>query len=154
VTELLTGVDLIAEQIRIAAGEAMSLRQEGITFRGHAIEFRINAEDPNDNFSPQTGEVETLRLPGGPGVRLDTHLYPGYEVPPYYDSLLAKLVVWGEDRDMALARSRRALAELEIGGVKTNVPFHRGMIDNEAFLNARVSTNLLDRVGPAAFVGS
>jgi acetyl-CoA carboxylase biotin carboxylase subunit len=152
VTEMLTGIDLIAEQIRIAAGEPLSLRQDAIRFRGHAIEFRINAEDPGDNFSPQTGEIESLQLPGGPGVRLDTHLYPGYEVPPFYDSLLGKLIVWGEDREMALARSRRALAELEIGGVRTNVPFHRGIIDNDAFLEARVSTNLLDRVGPAAFV--
>jgi acetyl-CoA carboxylase biotin carboxylase subunit len=152
VTEMLTGLDLIAEQIRIAAGEPLSLRQDAIRFRGHAIEFRINAEDPGDNFSPQTGEIESLQLPGGPGVRLDTHLYPGYEVPPFYDSLLGKLIVWGEDREMALARSRRALAELEIGGVRTNVPFHRGIIDNDAFLEARVSTNLLDRVGPAAFV--
>jgi acetyl-CoA carboxylase biotin carboxylase subunit len=154
VTEMLTGIDIIAEQVRIASGERLSLRQEGIAFRGHAIEFRINAEDPSDNFSPQTGEIETLVLPGGPGVRVDTHLYAGYEVPPYYDSLLAKLIVWGETREIALARSRRALAELEIGGIKTNIPFHRGIIDNDAFLEARVSTNLLDRVGPAAFVAS
>jgi acetyl-CoA carboxylase biotin carboxylase subunit len=154
VTEMLTGIDLITEQIRIAAGDRLSLRQEEIRFRGHAIEFRINAEDANDNFAPQAGEIESLNLPGGPGVRVDTHLYPGYEVPPYYDSLLAKLIVWGETRDVALARSRRALAEFEVGGVKTNIPFHRGIIDNDAFLDARVSTNLLDRVGPAAFVGS
>ena len=154
VTEMLTGIDLIAEQIRIASGERLSFGQEQIGFRGHAIEFRINAEDPNDNFSPQTGEIETLNLPGGPGVRVDTHLFPGYEVPPYYDSLLAKVIVWGETRDIALARARRALAELEIGGIKTNIPFHRGIIDNDAFLEARVSTNLLDRVGPAAFVAT
>jgi len=153
VTELLTGVDLIAEQIRTAAGDRLSLRQEDIRIRGHAIEFRINAEDPGDNFAPQAGEVESLQLPGGPGVRVDTHLYPGYEVPPFYDSLLAKLIVWGETRDIALARSRRALAEFEVGGLKTNIPFHRGIVDNDAFLDARVSTNLLDRVGPAAFVG-
>jgi acetyl-CoA carboxylase biotin carboxylase subunit len=144
----------VTEQIRVAAGEPLSLRQEEIVCRGHAIEFRINAEDPGDNFSPQTGEVERLVLPGGPGVRVDTHLYPGYEIPPFYDSLLAKLIVWGESREQALARSRRALAELEIAGVKTNVPFHRGIVDNDAFLEARVSTNLLDRVGPAAFVAS
>jgi acetyl-CoA carboxylase biotin carboxylase subunit len=154
VTEMVTGVDLIAEQIRVAAGDRLSVRQEDIAFRGHAIEFRINAEDPNDNFSPQTGVIETLNLPGGPGVRVDTHLFRGYEVPPYYDSLLGKLIVWGETREIALARSRRALAEFEIGGVSTNIPFHRGIIDNDVFLNARVSTNLLDRVGPAAFVGS
>jgi acetyl-CoA carboxylase biotin carboxylase subunit len=149
---MLTGVDLIAEQIRISAGERLSLRQEQIAFRGHAIEFRINAEDASDNFSPQTGVIEMLNLPGGPGVRVDTHLYAGYEVPPFYDSLLAKLIVWGETRDIALARSRRALAEFEIGGIKTNIPFHRGIIEHEAFIGARVSTNLLDRVGPAAFV--
>jgi acetyl-CoA carboxylase biotin carboxylase subunit len=154
VTEMITGLDLIAEQIRIAAGEPLSFRQEAIQFRGHAIEFRINAEDPGDNFSPLTCEIESLQLPGGPGVRIDTHLYPGYEVPPFYDSLLGKLIVWGDDREIALARSRRALGELEIVGVKTNVPFHRGIIDKAAFLEARVSTNLLDRVGPAAFVAS
>ena len=154
VTELLTGVDLITEQLRIAGGERLGLRQEEIRFRGHAIEFRINAEDASDNFSPQTGEIESLNLPGGPGVRVDTHLYRGYEVPPYYDSLLAKLIVWGETREIALARSRRALAEFEIGGIKTNIPFHRGIVDNDAFLAGKVSTNLLDRVGPAAFVGS
>jgi acetyl-CoA carboxylase biotin carboxylase subunit len=152
VTEMVTGVDLIAEQIRIASGERLSLRQEDVAFRGHAIEFRINAEDPGDNFTPQTGVIESLSLPGGPGVRVDTHLYAGYEVPPFYDSLLAKLIVWGDTREIALARSRRALAEFEIGGVTTNIGFHRGIIDNDAFLNARVSTNLLDRVGPGAFV--
>jgi acetyl-CoA carboxylase biotin carboxylase subunit len=149
---MLTGVDLIAEQIRAAAGERLSLRQEDVALRGHAIEFRINAEDPSDGFAPQTGVVERLQLPGGPGVRVDTHLYEGYEVPPFYDSLLAKLIVWGEDRQQAVARSRRALAEFTVDGVKTNLPFHRGIIDNAAFLDAEVSTNLLDRVGPAAFV--
>jgi acetyl-CoA carboxylase biotin carboxylase subunit len=152
VTEMLTGVDLISEQIRAAAGERLSLTQDQVQIRGHAIEFRINAEDPGDNFAPQTGVIEELLLPGGPGVRIDTHIYPGYEVPPYYDSLLAKLIVWGETREMALARSRRALGEFQVDGIKTNLPFHRGIIDNTAFVEAEVSTNLLDRVGPAAFV--
>jgi acetyl-CoA carboxylase biotin carboxylase subunit len=152
VTEMLTGVDLIAEQIRLAAGERLALRQQDVTLRGHAIEFRINAEDPDAGFAPQTGVVETLTLPSGPGVRVDTHLYPGYEVPPFYDSLLAKLIVWGQDREAALARSRRALAEFRIGGIKTNLPFHRGMVQHSAFIDAKVSTNLLDRVGPAAFL--
>jgi acetyl-CoA carboxylase biotin carboxylase subunit len=152
VTEMLTGVDLIAEQIRVAAGEPLALAQDLVEIRGHAIEFRINAEDPGDNFAPQTGVIDELLLPGGPGVRVDTHLYPGYEVPPFYDSLLAKLIVWGETRDIALARSRRALGEFQVGGLKTNLPFHRGIIDNAAFIEAEVSTNLLDRVGPAAFV--
>jgi len=152
ITEMLTGIDLITAQIRLASGEQLAMRQEGVQLRGHAIEFRINAEDPGDNFAPQTGTVEELQLPGGPGVRVDTHLYPGYEVPPYYDSLLAKLIVWGETREIALARSRRALAEFQVTGIKTNLPFHRGIIDNAAFLEGAVSTNLLDRVGPAAFV--
>jgi acetyl-CoA carboxylase biotin carboxylase subunit len=152
VTEMLTGVDLITEQIRLAAGEPLSIRQDEVALRGHAIEFRVNAEDPNDNFSPQTGVVEELNLPAGPGVRVDTHIFPGYEVPPFYDSLLAKLIVWGPDRPSAIARSRRALAEFHVDGVLTNLPFHRGIVTNDAFLNAEVSTNLLDRVGPGAFV--
>ncbi|HEY7522721.1 MAG TPA: acetyl-CoA carboxylase biotin carboxylase subunit [Candidatus Limnocylindrales bacterium] len=153
VTEMLTGIDLVAEQIRIAAGEPLTMTQEQLRLRGHAIEFRITAEDPHDNFTPQVGVVADVHLPDGAGVRVDTHLYPGYEVPPYYDSLLAKLVVWGEDRAEALARSRRALADLRIDGLKTNLPFHRAIVDNAAFVDAEVSTNLLDRVGPAAFVG-
>ena len=153
VTEMLTGLDLISEQIRLAAGEPLSLTQDQVELRGHAIEFRINAEDPGDNFAPQTGTISELVLPGGPGVRVDTHLFPGYEVPPYYDSLLGKLIVWGETREVALARSRRALAEFQVGGIKTNLPFHRGILDNAAFLAGEVSTNLLDRVGSAAFIG-
>ncbi len=113
VTEMLTGLDLISQQIRLAAGERLSFTQEQVRLNGHAIEFRINAEDPGDNFSPQTGVVDELLLPGGPGVRVDTHLYAGYEVPPFYDSLLAKLVVWGDTRPIALARARRALAEFK-----------------------------------------
>jgi acetyl-CoA carboxylase biotin carboxylase subunit len=152
VTEMLTGIDLIAEQIRLAAGEPLGIRQDDVELRGHAIEFRINAEDPDDGFAPQTGVVEALTLPAGPGVRVDTHLFPGYEIPPFYDSLLAKVIVWGADRPQALARARRALGELEIEGVKTNLPFHRGMVEHSAFVGAEVSTNLLDRVGPSAFV--
>ncbi|HET7636530.1 MAG TPA: acetyl-CoA carboxylase biotin carboxylase subunit [Candidatus Limnocylindria bacterium] len=152
VTETLSGIDLIVEQVRLAAGERLSLRQEQVQLRGHAIEFRINAEDPGADFAPQAGPIEELHLPAGPGVRVDTHLYPGYEVPPYYDSLLAKLIVWGEDRAQALARSRRALAEFHIGGITTNLAFHRGIIENAAFLDAEVSTNMLDRVGASAFI--
>jgi acetyl-CoA carboxylase, biotin carboxylase subunit len=152
VTEMLTGVDIVAEQIRLAAGEPLRMRQEDVAIRGHALEFRIAAEDAGDNFTPQTGIIEELRLPAGPGVRVDTHIYPGYEVPPFYDSLLAKVIVWGDDRTHALARARRALAEFHLAGVKSNIAFHRGIIDNDAFLGAAVSTNLLDRVGPAAFV--
>ena len=104
---MLTGIDLIAEQIRLAAGEPLGFSQEDVQLRGHAIEFRINAEDPGDNFAPQTGAGRALPRPGGPGVRVDTHLYAGYDVPPFYDSLLAKLIVWGPDRATALARAPR-----------------------------------------------
>jgi acetyl-CoA carboxylase, biotin carboxylase subunit len=152
-TEMITGIDLVTEQIRLAAGERLSRRQSEVAFSGHAIEFRINAEDPNDNFAPRTGRIEELTLPGGPGVRVDTHCYTGYEVPPYYDSLLAKLIVWGETRDQCLARSRRALEEFRLEGLPTNLAFHRAIVDNPTFLAAQVSTNLLDRVGPSAFVG-
>jgi len=152
VTEMLTGIDIVGEQIRLAAGEKLSLTQDQVEIRGHAIEFRINAEDPGDNFAPQTGTIDELVLPGGPGVRIDTHMFVGYEVPPFYDSLLGKLIVWGPTREIALARARRALGEFHISGVKTNLPFHRGIVDNAAFLAGEVSTNLVDRVGPAAFV--
>ncbi|MFN2484833.1 MAG: acetyl/propionyl/methylcrotonyl-CoA carboxylase subunit alpha [Candidatus Limnocylindria bacterium] len=154
VTEMVTGLDLVAEQIRLAAGEPLAISQEQVEFRGHAIEFRITAEDASDNFAPQTGVVEELTLPGGPGVRVDTHLFAGYEVPPYYDSLLAKLIVWGSSREHALARARRALDEFRIEGLQTNLPFHRGIVANPVFVNAEVTTNLLDRVGPAAFVAA
>jgi acetyl-CoA carboxylase biotin carboxylase subunit len=154
VTEMLTGVDLIALQLRIAAGEPLGLRQSDIVARGHAIEFRINAEDPEHEFRPGAGLVEAYHAPGGPGVRMDSHLYVGYEVPPFYDSLLGKLIVWGPDRPTAIARSRVALDELVIDGLTTNVAIHRAMLQNEAFLEGRMTTNLLDRVGSAAFMAA
>ena len=122
VTEMITGVDLVAEMLRIAGGEPLRLRQEDIRPRGHAIEVRINAEDPARDFAPFPGTVGELRLPGGPGVRFDSMLYPGYTVPPFYDSLLATLIVHGEDREAALRRLERALSELRIGGMKTTQP--------------------------------
>jgi len=152
VTEMLTGIDLVTAQLRIAAGEPLGFGQADVTFRGHAIEFRINAEDPAHDFRPQAGTVERFYAPGGPGVRLDSHLYAGYEVPPYYDSLLGKLVVWGPDRAAAIARGRAALDELVVDGVITNRAFHRAILDNPAFIEGRVTTNLIDRVGGAAFL--
>jgi acetyl-CoA carboxylase biotin carboxylase subunit len=119
VTECVTGIDLVAEMIRIAGGEKLRIRQEDVVRRGHAIEVRLNAEDPDNGFLPGPGTVSELRIPGGPGVRFDTMLYHGYAVPPFYDSLLGKLIVWGEDREHALARLRVALDELQIGGLKT-----------------------------------
>jgi acetyl-CoA carboxylase, biotin carboxylase subunit len=154
VTEMLTGIDLVALQIRIAAGEPLGLRQADIVTRGHAIEFRINAEDPAHDFRPGAGVIEQYHAPGGPGIRMDSHLYPGYEVPPYYDSLLGKLIVWGPDRPTAIARGRAALEELLVDGVTTNIAIHRALLDNETFLEGRMTTNLLDRVGGAAFLAA
>jgi Acetyl/propionyl-CoA carboxylase, alpha subunit len=154
VTEMLTGIDLVALQIRIAAGEPLGLRQSDIVTRGHAIEFRINAEDPAHDFRPGAGVIEQYHAPGGPGIRMDSHLYPGYEVPPYYDSLLGKLIVWGPDRPTAIARGRAALEELFVEGVTTNIEIHRALLDNETFLEGKMTTNLLDRVGGAAFLAA
>jgi acetyl-CoA carboxylase biotin carboxylase subunit len=152
VTEMLTGVDIVETQLRIAAGEPLRIRQEDVRIRGHAIEMRINAEDPAHEFRPQTGTVERYLAPGGPWVRMDSHLYAGYEIPPYYDSLLGKLVVWGEDRDAAIARGRTALDDLVLDGVVTNREFHRAVLDSEAFRTGAVTTAMLDRVGAAAFL--
>jgi acetyl-CoA carboxylase biotin carboxylase subunit len=154
VTEMLTGIDLIATQIGIAAGEPLGFSQEDVQLRGHAIEFRINAEDPAYEFRPATGTVERYHAPGGPGVRMDSHLYEGYEVPPFYDSLLGKLIVWGPDREAAIARSRVALDELLVEGITTNVSIHQALLGNEAFLEGKMTTNLLDRVGAAAFLAA
>jgi acetyl-CoA carboxylase biotin carboxylase subunit len=150
----LTGIDLVATQIRIAAGEPLGFSQPDVTFSGHAIEFRINAEDPAHEFRPDAGIVERYHAPGGPGVRVDSHLYSGYDVPPFYDSLLGKVIVWGPDRASAIARSRVALDELVVDGLTTNVSIHQAMLLNETFLEGRMTTNLLDRVGSAAFLAA
>jgi acetyl-CoA carboxylase, biotin carboxylase subunit len=132
VTEMVTGIDIVREQIRIAMGEPLSFTQADIAMRGHAIECRINAEDPFA-FTPSPGVVETHRPPGGPGIRLDTHLYDGYEVPPHYDSLVAKLIAYGESREEAVTRMKSALAEYEIGGLTTNIPLHRHLMNDPGF---------------------
>ena len=152
VTEMLTGIDMVTTQIRIAAGEPLGFSQADVTFTGHVIEFRINAEDPEAEFRPGAGLVERYHAPGGPGVRMDSHLYSGYEVPPFYDSLLGKLVVWGPDRATAIARGRVALDELVIEGLVTNVAIQQALLGNETFLEGKFTTNLLDRVGSAAFL--
>jgi acetyl-CoA carboxylase biotin carboxylase subunit len=154
VTEMITGIDLVAMQMRIAAGEPLGFSQADIEFRGHAIEFRINAEDPDHEFRPSAGTVEQYHAPGGPGVRMDSHLYTGYEVPPFYDSLLGKLVVWAPDRASAIARGRVALEELVIDGVVTNTAIHQALLTSETFLEGKMTTNLLDRVGSAAFLAA
>ncbi|MDR2108700.1 MAG: acetyl-CoA carboxylase biotin carboxylase subunit [Coriobacteriales bacterium] len=146
VTEQITGVDIIKEQIRIAAGEPISfLDRVPLEPWGHAIEFRINAEDPEHNFWPQPGTVSALHLPGGPGLRLDTPLFAGYTVPSTYDSLVGKLIVWGINRAECLSRARRGLDELQIEGIKTTTSFHRALLDNPAFIAGDVQTDFLER---------
>ncbi len=144
VTEMVTGVDLVKEQLLIAAGERMSVPRGRVVPRGHAIEFRINAEDPQ-TFAPSPGRVTSLVLPGGPGVRVDTHLYAGYSIPPYYDSLVAKLIVHGRDRDEAIARGRRALTSLEIEGIRTSRTLHLRILDDLDFREGRLHTGFMDR---------
>jgi len=152
VTEMLSGIDIVAEQIRLASGERLGYSQGDVRLRGHAIEFRINAEDVTADFQPQAGVVERYVPPGGAGVRIESHLYSGYDVPAYYDSLLGKLIVWGPDRDSAIARSRVALDELVVEGLATNIPFHRALLQDSTFLAGDFDTNLLDRKGAAAFL--
>jgi acetyl-CoA carboxylase biotin carboxylase subunit len=143
VTEMVTGLDLIKEQIRIAAGEKIHLEQDDIQIKGAAIECRINAEDFENNFLPSPGRIERLNLPGGPGVRLDTHIYSGYDISPYYDSLVAKLITWGSNRREAIKIMQRALSEFEIAPVKTTVGFHLKLLNNPLFLEGEVSTHFV-----------
>ena len=146
VTEMVTGLDLVKEQIRLAAGEKLGWRQEDIGWRGHAIECRIYAEDPENNFFPCPGTITRLERPAGPGVRLDGYVYEGWEVPIHYDPLLAKLVVWGGTRDEAVARLRRALGEYIVGGIQTNVAFFRHLVERPEFLRGELDTELIDRL--------
>ena len=154
ITEMCTGIDLVAMQIKIAAGEPLGLTQADVVSRGHAIEFRILAEDPANDFRPQAGQVGAYLAPGGPGVRIDSHLYPGYEIPAYYDSLLGKLCVWAPNRSQAIARGDAALREMLVDGVTTNIELHRAILANQVFIDGKVTTNLLDRVGSAPFVAA
>ena len=143
VTEMVTGIDLIKEQIRVASGEKLKIQQENVQIKGAAIECRINAEDPENNFMPSPGKVESLILPGGPNVRLDTHIYAGYEVPSYYDSLVAKLIVYGNNRHEAIKTMRRALSEFYIAPIKTTIPFHLRLMDNPLFKRGDISTHFV-----------
>ncbi len=144
VTELVTGIDIVAEQIRIARGRPLSYKQKEIKLRGHAIECRINAEDPYNNFLPSTGRVALSIVPTGPGVRVDTSVYSGIEITPYYDPMIAKLVVWGETRGQAILRMRRALEEYRIVGVRTNIPFHQTMMDSHRFMGGQYDTRFVE----------
>ncbi len=145
VTEVVTGLDLVKEQIRIAAGDRLSIGQRDVEIRGHGLECRVNAEDPRHDFRPSPGLITTFVPPGGPGVRIDTHCYPGYVIPAHYDSLVAKVIVWGRDREEAIARMHRALTEFEIGGIKTTIPFHLKVLDNAFFRRGEVYTNFVQR---------
>jgi acetyl-CoA carboxylase biotin carboxylase subunit len=144
VTEMITGIDLVKQQISIAAGHPLTLQQEDITIRGHAIECRLNAEDPA-TFMPSPGVINQFHAPGGPGVRVETHIYNGYRVPPYYDSMIGKLITHGEDRQTALARMCGALQEVVIEGIKTNIPLHQDLLKDEAFRRGRVEIHYLEK---------
>ncbi len=147
VTEMITGVDLVQAQFRIAMGERLWIRQEEVEVRGHAIEVRINAEDPEKGFRPSIGKVETLLFPGGPGIRVDSHLYAGYQIPPHYDSLIAKIIAWAPTREEAIRRMERALSEtvIEGPGLKTTIPFHQKVLQNAFFRRGAVYTNFVAR---------
>lgn len=145
VTELVTGIDIVKEQIRIAAGMPLTIQQEDVVLRGWAMECRINAEDPDYDFRPSPGKVDRYYQPGGPGVRVDSSIYTGYTIPPYYDSMVAKLIVWGTDRDEAMARMKRALHEFTIEGIKTTIPFHMKVLNNAFFQKGEVYTNFIQR---------
>lgn len=146
VTELITGTDIIKEQLRVASGEPLSCASRApFTPYGHAIEFRINAEDPENGFTPCPGTIEKFRMPGGPGVRVESYLEEGARISPFYDSLVAKLVVWGADRDEAIARGKRALQEFKIEGIATTIPFHLQVLETDAFKAGNVYTDFIER---------
>ena len=146
VTELVTGIDLIKEQIKVANGQKLKIKQEDVKITGHAIECRINAEDPYNNFIPSPGKIVELNLPGGPGIRIDTHIYPGYTISPYYDSMVAKLIVYGRNRDEAVAMMRRALDEFYVAPIKTTIPFHMEIMHHPTFLQGKVTTLFLEKM--------
>jgi acetyl-CoA carboxylase biotin carboxylase subunit len=146
VTEMVTGLDLVKEQIRVACGERLKIKQEDVKLHGHSIECRVNAEDPNNNFIPCPGKIEQLNLPGGPGVRVDTHIYPGYKISPYYDSMVAKLIVHGRDRHEAIRIMRRALDEFYISPIKTTIPLHAEIMNNPNFVRGEISTHFLEKM--------
>ena len=145
VTEMVTGIDLIAEQLRIAGGDSISVKQADICLRGHAIECRINAEDSTHNFRPAPGRITGWLPPGGPGVRVDSHVYTGYDIPPFYDSLIGKLIVWGKDRNAALKRMERALNECAVTGIPTTIDFHLQLLNREEFLTGDVHTKFVEQ---------
>ena len=145
VTEMVYGYDLLKDQIRVAAGEELGYEQKNIKINGHAIECRINAEDSERNFMPSPGKIEDMHFPGGPGIRIDSHIYSQYHIPPFYDSLIAKLIAHGKDREEAINRLRRALNEFIVEGIKTTIPFHIKLIENENFQKGNFDTSFLEK---------
>jgi acetyl-CoA carboxylase biotin carboxylase subunit len=148
ITEMVTGIDLVKEQIRIAYGEALRFRQQDISWRGSAIECRIYAEDPENSFFPSPGKIKSLRVPAGPGIRDDSGIYEGWTIPIFYDPLLSKLVAWGNDRQDAIQKMRRALAEYQVSGIKTTIPFFQSLLAHERFLDGALSTDFIDKYRP------
>ena len=145
VTEMITGMDLIKEQIKVAAGEKLSIAQKDVRIEGHSIECRINAENPSKNFAPSPGRIKGIHLPGGNGVRIDTHIYEDYTVSPFYDSMLLKLIVHGKTREEAIAKMRSALGEIVIEGVDTNIDFNYEIINNPYFIDADIDTSFIEK---------
>ena len=146
VTELVTGVDIVQQQILIAAGEKLDLKQEDIHLNGWSMECRINATDPNDNFMPSPGQIESILFPGGPGIRIDTHIHDKYMVTPFYDSLIGKLIVWAKDRPAAINRMSRALSEFEIKGIETTIGFYKKVFENDTFQKGDIDTHFLEKI--------
>ena len=146
VTELVTGIDIVRQQIKVSAGQKLEFDQDDIELNGWSIECRVNASDPEDNFMPSPGKIENLVLPGGPGIRLDTHIYDGYVISPFYDSLIGKLIVWGKDRSMAVKRMQRALDEFQIEGIKVTIPFYKQVFKDSEFISGNIDTHFLERL--------
>ncbi|MCK5661781.1 MAG: acetyl-CoA carboxylase biotin carboxylase subunit, partial [Methanosarcinales archaeon] len=144
ITEMITGIDLAREQIKIAAGEKLSIKQEDVKINGWAIECRINAEDPLNDFVPTPGKIRKYRSPGGPGIRVDSGVHTGYVISPYYDSMVSKLIAWGRTRDEAIDKMKRALFEYVIVGVTTNIPFHHTILNHEEFVSGNLTTHFIE----------
>lgn len=144
ITEMISQIDIVREQIRVAAGLELGYKQEDVTLKGHAIECRINAEDPENNFMPSPGKIDGYFAPGGFGIRVDSHVYPGYTIPPYYDSLLGKLICWGETRNAARRRMYQALKEYVITGIKTTIPFYQKIVEDEVFISGKFDTGFIE----------
>ena len=145
ITEMVTNIDLVKEQLKVASHMKLNLTQDDIEIKGHAIECRINAEDPKNNFRPCPGIISELYIPSGPGVRVDSAIYCGYEIPPYYDSMIGKLITYGDDRENAIIRMKRALDEFAIGGITTNIDFQYEILEHENFINGNYDTSFIEK---------